>query len=132
MKDVFSAEVRFLSREEGGRNRSPFERWELREGQRLPPAIGDRSGHYLPDARFDDLPHPPDVVYGLFIEWISASEDGLRCHMQFAFRADESGDLARQLHRGSRFQLFEGRTVIATGRINDGPFESSHMLVLGL
>lgn len=133
MKNVFTADVTFLSREEGGRERPPFQRWEIRDALRVPLPIGKRSGSYLPDARFDDLPdEPPNVMYGLLIEWIDASEDGLRCHMQFVLRADETGEFAQQLHQGSRFQLFEGHKLVARGRITEGPFELPHMLAVGV
>jgi hypothetical protein len=132
MKNVFTADVTFLSCEEGGRKHSPFERWELRDGRRVPPPLGQRFGHYFPDARFDDLPEPANVMYGLYIEWIDTSEDALRCHMQFAFRADDTGEWARQLHEGSEFKLFEGPHLVARGRITGGPLELPHMLAVGV
>jgi hypothetical protein len=70
------------------------------------------------------------VLYGLFIEWIDASEDGLQCRMQFAFRADDTGEWAQRLHPGSRFQLFEGSHLVATGRITEGRFELPHMFAV--
>lgn len=131
MKDVFSAHLAFLSREEGGRERTPFLRWELREGRRVPPPLEKRSGNYLPDARFDDLPEPADVVYGLYIEWLDASEDGLQCHMQFAFRTDHSGEWAQRLRQGSKFRLFEGPYLVARGHITGGPFDLPRTLNVG-
>lgn len=132
MRNVFRADVTFLSRGEEGRKHSPFERWELCDGRRVPPPLGKRFGHYWPDARFDDLPQPANVMYGLFIEWMDASEDGLQCRMQFAFRADDTGEWARQLHPGTGFQLFEGTKLVANGRITEGPFELPHMLAVGV
>jgi len=111
---------------------SPFERWKIRDQRRVPPPAGERVGHYLPDATFDDLPQPPRVVFGLFIEWIDASEDALHCRAQFALRADHTGELARHLHPGSLFQLFEGHMLVANGCVTEGPFELPQMLAMGL
>lgn len=124
MKNVFSAEVTFLRPDEGGRPLPPpIVNWELRDGRRVPPPKEQRSGYYWPDSRFDDLRGSPELFYGLFIEWTEASEDGLDCRMKFALRADDSGEWAQQLHIGSRFQLFEGPNLVATGHITGGPMD---------
>jgi hypothetical protein len=130
--DVFLADVRFLSPEEGGRKGLPFVTWEIHDERLVPPPINKRSRYYLPDARFDDLPSPSDVLYGLFIEWLDASADGLEYRVYFKLRVDESGEFTQQLHPGSLFQLFEGRRLVARGRVTDGPFELPRMLALSI
>lgn len=95
------AEVSWIRPEEGGRNSPP---------------PGPR---YITVAKLEALADRwPDEAWSLVVEWRGTSEDVWRIKGHVRFLVDEAPD--HLLVPGSRFELFEGRRLVARGCVLEG------------
>ena len=85
------------------------------KGGRRQPPIGPS---YKTCVRFDEDPSWPDEAWTLVVDFIRSYGDGQYLYAKVYFLMPDAPD--KFLHAGSRFQLYEGRRLVATGLVREG------------
>jgi hypothetical protein len=99
MSKIARAKIQWIPAKEGGRRITPCTR-------------------YSTVARFDDaMADWPDTAWSLVVEVQNEAKDSQETIASVHFLVPDAPD--HLLHSGSRFELFEGHRVVASGRILD-------------
>lgn len=103
MKQIVRARIRWIPSEAGGRDAPP---------------TGPR---YSTVARFeDDASHWPNVAWSIVAEFDKPPTESQEIIARIWLLAHDKPDAPQYLLRpGSRFELFEGRKLVATGEVID-------------